>query len=83
MAERGIAAGPWYSGLALDEGAGVVNGSRNIPGGNVEGWGIGPATPVKEVTLKVSAATGAQLRELLKKLPDGMTFELSLDKEDS
>ncbi|MEQ1945260.1 DUF499 domain-containing protein [Mesorhizobium sp. VNQ89] len=51
--------------------------------GKLEGWGIGPATPVKEVTLKVSAATGAQLRELLKKLPDGMTFELSLDKEDS
>ena len=51
--------------------------------GKLEGWGIGPATPVKEVTIKVPAATGAQLRELLKKLPDGMTFELSLDKEDS
>ena len=51
--------------------------------GKLEGWGIGPATPVKEVTLKVSAATGAQIKELLKKLPDGMTFELSLDKEDS
>jgi len=50
--------------------------------GKMEGWGIGPATPVKEVTLKVSAATGAQLKELLKKLPDGMTFEISLDKED-
>ena len=46
--------------------------------GKLEGWGIGPATPVKEVTIKVPAATGAQLRELLKKLPDGMTFELSL-----
>ena len=51
--------------------------------GKLEGWGIGPATPVKEVTLKVSAATGAQIKELLKKLPDGMTFELALDKEDS
>lgn len=50
--------------------------------GKLEGWGVGPATPVKEVTIKVSAATGAQLKELLKKLPDGMTFELSLDKED-
>ncbi len=50
--------------------------------GKLEGWGIGPATPVKEVMLKVPAATGAQLKELLKKLPDGMTFELSLDKED-
>lgn len=49
--------------------------------GKLEGWGIGPATPVREVTLKVTAATGAQLKELLKKLPDGMTFELSLDKE--
>src|SRR6478672_11286245 len=26
---------------ALDEGADVVIGSRNIPGGNVEGWGLG------------------------------------------
>jgi hypothetical protein len=48
----------------------------------IEGWGIGPATPVAEVSIKVSAATGAQLKELLKKLPDGMTFELSLEKED-
>lgn len=49
--------------------------------GKLEGWGIGPATSVKEVRLKVSSATGAQLKELLKKLPDGMTFELMLDKE--
>jgi hypothetical protein len=51
--------------------------------GRLEGWGIGPATPVAEVSIKVSAATGAQLKELLKKLPDGMTFELSLEKDDS
>lgn len=51
--------------------------------GKIEGWGIGPATPVTEVSIKVSAATGAQLRDLLKKLPDGMTFELSLEKEDN
>jgi hypothetical protein len=50
--------------------------------GKLEGWGIGPATQVTEVSIKVSAATGAQLKELLKKLPDGMTFELSLEKED-
>ncbi|RUQ39816.1 MAG: DUF499 domain-containing protein [Candidatus Competibacteraceae bacterium] len=49
--------------------------------GKLEGWGIGPATPVAEVSIKVSAATGAQLKELLKKLPDGMTFELSLELE--
>jgi hypothetical protein len=50
--------------------------------GKLEGWGIGPATQVAEVSIKVSAATGAQLKDLLKKLPDGMTFELSLEKED-
>lgn len=56
--------------------------------GKLESWGIGPATPVAEVSIKVSAGqntqiTGAQLKELLKKLPDGMTFELSLEKEDN
>ena len=51
--------------------------------GKLEGWGIGPATKVAEVSIKVSAATGAQLKELLKKLPDGMTFELNLEKDDS
>jgi hypothetical protein len=35
------------------------------------------------VTIKVSTANGAQVKELLKKLPDGMTFELSLEKEDN
>jgi hypothetical protein len=49
----------------------------------LEGWGIGPATQVAEVSIKVSAATGAQLQNLLKKLPDGMTFELSLEKEEN
>ena len=51
--------------------------------GKLEGWGIGPATQVAEVSIKVSAATGAQLKELLKKLADGMTFELSLEKEET
>ncbi|HJW53974.1 MAG TPA: DUF499 domain-containing protein [Burkholderiaceae bacterium] len=51
--------------------------------GKLEGWGIGPATQVAEVSIKVAAANGAQLKELLKKLPDGMTFELSLEKEDN
>lgn len=50
--------------------------------GKLEGWGIGPATRVAEVSIKLSAASGAQLKELLKKLPDGMTFELSLEKEE-
>ncbi|QIP02981.2 DUF499 domain-containing protein [Bradyrhizobium symbiodeficiens] len=49
--------------------------------GKIEGWGIGPATRVAEVSIKLSTATGAQLKELLKKLPEGLTFELNLEKE--
>lgn len=55
--------------------------------GKLEGWGIGPATQVAAVEIRVSAATGtqvsgAQLKDLLKRLPDGMTFALRLEKED-
>jgi hypothetical protein len=49
--------------------------------GKLESWGVGPATQISDVTIKISAASGAQLKDLLRKLPDGMTFELSLDKE--
>jgi hypothetical protein len=49
--------------------------------GKLESWNIGPATQVAEVSIKVSSATGAQIKDLLKKLPDGMTFELNLEKE--
>lgn len=50
--------------------------------GKIEAWGIGPATRVSEVSIRVSDATGAQLKELLKKLPDGMSFALNLEKEE-
>ncbi len=50
--------------------------------GRIENWGIGPATKVAEVNIKVSTATGAQLKEILRKLPDGLTFELNLEKEE-
>ena len=49
--------------------------------GKLEGWGVGPATPVSSVRLSVANASGAQIKELLKKLPDGMTFDLMLDKD--
>ena len=49
--------------------------------GKLETWGVGPATQTSDVTIKISAASGAQLKDLLRRLPDGMTFELSLDKE--
>ena len=49
--------------------------------GEVEKWGISAATNVTNVNLNVSQMTGAQLTDLLKKLPDGVTYSLNLDKE--
>jgi hypothetical protein len=49
----------------------------------VESWGVGPGTTVHDVKLSLSTATGAQLQKLLRTLPDGLTYELSLEKEES
>ena len=51
--------------------------------GKVESWGITKGTQIQDVQLKVANLTGTQLNELLKKLPDGITYELSLNKEES
>ncbi len=50
--------------------------------GQVESWGVGPATTVSNVALKVGKMTGAQLQDLIKKLPDGVTYGLDLEKEE-
>lgn len=50
--------------------------------GKVESWGITTGTQVQDVQLKVANLTGAQLNDLLKKLPDGITYELTLNKEE-
>lgn len=44
---------------------------------------IGKPHAVRRQHARISAATGAQIKELLKKLPDGMTFELTLEKDDN
>lgn len=49
--------------------------------GRTESWGIGPATNLQNVSLRVAQLTGAQLQKLLKSLPDGISYELGLDKE--
>jgi hypothetical protein len=49
--------------------------------GQVETWGIGPATSLTNVSLKVGKMTGSQLQQLLKHLPDGVTYGLDLEKE--
>ncbi len=51
--------------------------------GRIESQGITAGTQLHDLNLKVPKLTGAQLQELIKKLPDGMTYELGLDKEQS
>jgi hypothetical protein len=51
--------------------------------GQVESWGIGPATSVNNVALKVGKMTGAQLQALIKHLPDGVTYALDLEKQET
>lgn len=49
---------------ALDEGADVVIGSRNIPGGGVEGWGIGRHVLSKGGSLYSRAILGLGVKDL-------------------
>jgi len=49
--------------------------------GEVEKWGITAATNVTNININVSKMTGAQLTDLLHKLPDGVTYSLNLEKE--
>lgn len=49
---------------ALDGGADVVIGSRNIPGGGVEGWGIGRHFISKGGSLYSRTILGLQVRDL-------------------
>jgi hypothetical protein len=51
--------------------------------GQVESWGIGPATSVTNISLNMGKMTGAQLQDLIKKLPDGVTYGLNLEKEEN
>ncbi len=49
--------------------------------GKIENWGVGTGTQIRSMELKISHLTGAQLQELIRKLPDGMVYELELEKE--
>jgi hypothetical protein len=49
--------------------------------GEVEKWGISPGTKVTNVHLNASRMTGAQLAQLVKNLPDGVTYSLDLEAE--
>ncbi|MCD2451124.1 ATP-binding protein [Methylicorpusculum oleiharenae] len=49
--------------------------------GKLEGWGINPGSQVYGCKVSIDKMTGAQLQELLKKLPDGITYSLDLEKD--
>lgn len=52
--------------------------------GRLESWGIGPATRVRRVRLEMDmdSASGSQIADLLKKLPDGLRCSLQLESEE-
>ncbi|MFP7300100.1 DUF499 domain-containing protein [Neobacillus niacini] len=50
--------------------------------GKTESWGINSGSTLRNVIFKVDKMTGAQIQKLLQNLPDGLTYELNLDKED-
>jgi hypothetical protein len=50
--------------------------------GKTESWGINSGSTIRNVTFKVERLTGAQLQRLLQNLPDGLAYELNLDKEE-
>jgi dolichol-phosphate mannosyltransferase len=49
---------------AIEDGAGVVIGSRNIPGGGVEGWGVGRHVLSKGGSLYSRSILGLGVRDL-------------------
>jgi len=50
--------------------------------GKLESWGITPGVKVSNVKVSIENLTGAQLQDLIKKLPDGVSYALNLEKED-
>lgn len=77
----GLFGGGATSGAKTTLSSGGSTSALNLMG-KLETWSIGPATPVHNVRVTLSAATGAQLQKLLKSLPDGLTYGLDLEKED-
>ena len=47
-----------------------------------DNWAIKPKTALSSITLTIPAATIEQLQDILKKLPEGLTVGLSLQKEE-
>ena len=77
----GIGDGGIFRGGATKTYSAPATSSLNLMA-KVESWGIGQFTQVKSAALRVEGLTGAKLNELLKKLPDGVTYSLDVEKED-
>jgi hypothetical protein len=50
--------------------------------GKLESWGVNTGDQVSNVKLSVNNMTGAQLQELIKKLPDGIAYGIEMEKEE-
>ncbi len=50
--------------------------------GQMEKWGINPGSRLQDFSISIGKLTGAQASQLLKSLPDGLTFALNLKKEE-
>ncbi|HEX8359295.1 MAG TPA: hypothetical protein VF613_04280 [Longimicrobium sp.] len=49
----------------------------------VENLGVNAGTPVRDVSIRIDALSGAQLQKLIKALPDGVTYALDLATEEA
>ena len=49
----------------------------------VDTWHVGPATTVRNVSIKIEKLTGAQLQQLIRDLPIGLSYGFDADKEES
>jgi hypothetical protein len=49
----------------------------------IETWRVGPATPVRNVSIRIGSVTGAQLAAIVRALPDGLLYGLDADKEEN
>lgn len=50
--------------------------------GKLESWGIKPGVKVTNIKISVENLSGAQLLDLIKKLPEGAVYGLNLEKEE-
>lgn len=51
--------------------------------GRLESWNVNEGTQLQNMRIRVGKMTGAQLRQLMRNLPDGLHYDLELDREDT